>query len=509
MKRFYKKECESVCEYTLPDYMGDVKKILSVSAKAQPSGKFASDGELECSGIVSYDILYSDSEGKLTHAALSSDYDITFSVDSERYLDSFVSATAASPTLRLNGPRKLTAKSVVTNNLTLMLEDAVTTAGSAFADGFSPEVDRRSLQVEGRIFSSRSEREYAEEAERLADVIADDVEIIATSGAVRILESEAVDGAVKVKGEMIITVIVRTREQPPFAIRKTVPFEQNVDFATLTPGMAVSSDALLSSVSAGVADDGAEGSVVTVNAICEITCMTAENREVTPIVDAYLKNRDTDGTYRDFSYTELLGMGSLDNSFEASVMRSEVGCEDIRDVIYAAFTLRDVEYKVVKGGLDISANATVCAVACEINDKNEPQYLPLKFSSPMQLGVNCGFPIPEGAEIELELIPIDARHTILEDKITFKCSLTLKWSVAKNHTVRVMSECNVVSASDSPQNKSTVTVYYPDSEESLFDIAKRFHTTCAKIAGDNSLSDATFSSRDSATSLGIKKLIIR
>ena len=204
-----------------------------------------------------------------------------------------------------------------------------------------------------------------------------------------------------------------------------------------------------------------------------------------------------------------MGAGTSEESFEVSVMRGEVGCENIRDVLSASFELRDVEYKAVKGGLDVSANAAITAIACEINDKNEQQYIPVKLTSAVQFGINCGFAIPSDAEIELFLTPVEARHSILEDKITLKCSVMARWSVAKKHVARVMTECNVTSEVDYPQSKSTITVYYPDADESLFDIAKRFHTTRAKIAGDNNLSDTTFASSDSVNSLGIKKLIIR
>ena len=509
MKKFYRKECESVSEYFLPDYMGDVKKVLTVSAKAQPSSKFVSEGHLECSGIVSYDILYSDSEGKLTCATVSSDYDISVPIDSDSYIDSLLSSSVSSTSLRLNGPRRLICKSVVSNSITVNQEDSVATLGNAFADGTVPEVERARLNVENRIFSAKKEREYAEEAERLANVTANDVEIIATSGAVRILESEPQDGAVKVKGEMIITVILRTVDQPPFAIRKTVPFEENVDFSAFTPGMQVVSEANLTSVSAGVADDGGVGSVVTVSAICEAWCVAAENREITPIKDAYLKNRDTETTYRDISYTELVGMGSSEEAFELAIRRDEVGCEKIRDVLTVGFELRDVEYKVDRSSIEISANAHVSGIACEINDNDAEQYIPIKFTSPITLRIGSGASIPENAEIELSLTPVEARHTVLEDQITLKCSVGVRWSVSRVSTARVLSECNLVGDMEYPPARSTITVYYPEGDETLFDIAKRYHTTRAKIAADNDLSEATVATSGAISSLGIKKLIIR
>jgi hypothetical protein len=53
-------------------------------------------------------------------------------------------------------------------------------------------------------------------------------------------------------------------------------------------------------------------------------------------------------------------------------------------------------------------------------------------------------------------------------------------------------------------------VYYPESKESLFSVAKKFHTTSAKIAEDNKLSAETLAGYNKDGTLsGVKKLIIR
>ena len=64
-------------EYILPDYLGEIKKILTSSAEIRPAAKYSSDDGTESSGIVVYDVLYTDSEGKLSSASFTSDYDLT------------------------------------------------------------------------------------------------------------------------------------------------------------------------------------------------------------------------------------------------------------------------------------------------------------------------------------------------------------------------------------------------------------------------------------------------
>ena len=57
---------------------------------------------------------------------------------------------------------------------------------------------------------------------------------------------------------------------------------------------------------------------------------------------------------------------------------------------------------------------------------------------------------------------------------------------------------------------SVVTVYYPDASESLFSIAKRFHTSVGEIAESNRLSENVFASFGAPVgNFEVKKLIIK
>ena len=506
MNKIYQKECESSCEYSLPDYMGDVKKILTVSALAIPSGKFASDGEAEFSGVVSYELLYADSEGKLTRLVTSSDYDVSVPIDPS-YVDSASDVGISNVAVRLTGPRKLTLKSVVSSSVKVSASDEVACGGSAFSEGNSPEVLTKTLSRENMIFASSAEREYAEEAEHLNGIAPDDIEIIATSGAVRILESVVGEGGVTVRGELIITSIVRTEEQPPFAIRKTVPFEETVTLEGLTPDMQVLSDGYLTSVTSGVAED-AEGSVITVNAIAELTCVAASNSEITVTEDAYLKNRDTVGEYENYSYFELVCTSSAESSFAVSVPRDELGLENTRNILTLGADVRSADKKIERTGFEISGDAAFSGIACEIGEDGSIAYSPVKFVAPYRINVNCGCQIPENAVIDCRASVIDVEHSLDSEKLLANVLVKVGYRVANPHSVKRMTTCNIVGENEYFNGKSHITVYYPEDNESLFSIAKKFHTTSEKLATDNKLSEPTLAS-GSVASAGIKKLIIR
>lgn len=509
MNSIYQKECESSCEYTLPDYMGDVKKILTVSSTTIPSGKFVGEGSVDFSGIVSYDILYSDSEGKLTKITTSSDYDVSQTVDIEKYNDSAAECRVASSSIRLSGPRKMALRSSLILTVRVSESEDICCAGDAFDDEEMLEVAKKTVNLETVLFASSPEREYAEEAAKIAAVVPDEVEIIGTSGSVRIIESTPADGGVTVKGELIITSIIRTDEQPPFAIKKVVPFEENISLEGVSADMQVLADGYLTSVTTGLAEE-ADGCSVTVNAICELDCIAGSNTSLSINTDAYLKNKDTECEYEDFGYTELVAMANCEQSVVYDVPRAEIGCENAREILMLTGEVKSIDKKAVGGRLMLSGDIAISGVACEINEENSVAYIPVKFNFPFETNVNTSCQIPEESLIECFVTCVDADSALDSQMLSVKCALKIRYRVAKKMNVKRLKSCVASGEEEYSAVSSRITVYYPDDKDTLFGIAKKFHTSSAKIAADNNLSEPASATPDSADSLlGVKKVIIR
>ncbi len=505
MIKTVRKECESSSEYILPDYLGDVRKILSVSASATPAGKFVSDGEMHISGVVNYNIMYSDSENKLSNIETSSDYDISIKVPND-YIDASADTRVANFNIRLSGPRKLTAKSMVRTSAVLSQDDEVVCTGSAFSDGRTPELLKETVRTEKILFGTSGEREYAEEAERVA-AAPDSIEIVTSSGIVRINESISVEGGVEVRGEVVITAIVSVDGAAPFAIKKSVPFNEVVTIENATPDMQPSVDAVISSVSAAAAEDS-DGTLISVSAILEFNASLAFNNDVEVVLDGYLKECETSATYSDYNYNELVCMGNSEEHFDSDVDRTEVGCDDVQEILCVFADVRSCESECVNGFGNIKGDISVTAVACQINENSECQYVPVKFTVPYNINVNNNCRLPDGTQFECKVSVAGIDCLLDASVISCSCTLLTEYHAYVPRCVKTMSECSAVADSDYSNEPSVITVYYPEVSESLFDIAKRYHRSASEIAEDNKLAVTT--SLSSASILdGVKKLIIR
>lgn len=509
MNRKLKKECESTCEYILPDYMGDIRKVLVSRAKVLPTGRFFTDGTLEVAGMVEYEILYADSENKLTAVNASSDYEIKCALDSERYIDSVDESAVTGLSVRITGPRKMVMKANIKSEISVSENSHISVAGDVFDGAHEPECTVSKIDILESLNKGGQEREYAEEAERLPGVASDDIEILTTSGSVRILEAVSVDGGVRIKGELIVLALVRTPDQPVIAIRRVIPFEETVEIEGVTADMPATADGYITSASCGVNSDG-EDSVIVVNVICEYNASAFGNSSLEVVTDAYLKDFEVDSKYSTLEYEALEAGGVYDIQINKSVSRESLGLLDASEIIFFSAEPRNVFCENAEGRMKICGEIAISGVACENNVDGSKGYIPVKTQVPFEEYVNFNCQISADAVIDLSLSCVDAEGMLDAENMYMKVTLKAKATALKNDKIMRLEECVCGDKVEKKASLSRITVYYPDKDDTLFNVAKRFHTTVEKLALDNSLAESAVATMESGDSLfGVERLIVR
>jgi hypothetical protein len=140
---------ESVGEYPLPDYNGDVKRVLMISPQVSPVGKYMNESALEFSGNVFYDVVYLDSENNISRAQFSTDYELAIKQDAESYRDSSIVTDISSYNVRLVGPRKFSVKASLVSDVRVLESKTVEIMGDA-----AELEDVETLCAEANVLSS-------------------------------------------------------------------------------------------------------------------------------------------------------------------------------------------------------------------------------------------------------------------------------------------------------------------------------------------------------------------
>ena len=515
MENTFQKECgadavytESSCEYVLPDYQGDVKKILSAEAKVTPSGKFVGSSDVEFAGIVAYEVLYADSEGKLTNASFTSDYEVSLPISEEGYLDAAADTTVQNLSLRLSGPRKITAKCALATRVSLRESETIGVNGTAFEDGHTPETREAPIMIRSRAFGSGGEREYADEMARLDGIPPEEVEVIAAGGSVTVNHAEGVEGGVLLQGTITFTAIVRGGDQPPFGIKKEIPFEEMIPIEGTAARTAATAGGRLTSVSTAVNADPEGGSVITVSGVAEYTAATDQNIPISIVTDAYLKEAESDAGYRDFRYEEFLASTTEPLTLNGAYTPKED--EDIlRDIFLTTAEIRMSEKSAEKNLVTLGGDCTFRTVGCIVAEDGGVSYGNVKFTTPFTASVKLPVNLPTDAKIECTLVPTDATAKLNGDTVEAECRAVCTLTVGEEKSVRILDSLQVGAPYEDAGHETKITVCYPAPEDTLWSVAKRYHTSVTKVAIDNALTEEVMSHAGESESLaGTRKLFI-
>ena len=498
---------ESQVDYSLPDFLGDVRKILFTEAALRPSGRFVGGDEVELSGVVVYKVVYSDSEGNLSSAEFTSDYDYSVKCSADCYKDSVCDTKISAYSIRLVGPRKISARSSLVGSVRLSEEAALSVSGSAFDGDHMPEVSTKTVNIRCSQPSSVNEREFAEEITRLDGVIADEVSVVYSNAEIAVDSVSAEDGLATVKGKLRLVCCVRIDDQPAYSVEKSINVEESVNFDGLKSDMKLIPELTVTSLKSTVNPDET-GCAIVMNAIVEYCILGEGNDSLELVTDGYLKTCATENSYESFNYQLLSDLLTFKESHSAEIMRGEVEGENIREIILMSATPKVESVECHENLVTICGEVRYSGVASDLCE-DKILYIPVKFSSPFCINVNNDCQNCENIQAEVRLSARAATASLDPTKLYVGCVLEGSVTLSCDLSERVLSSSHAKEGEVFMTAGCSITVYYPTDEDTLFSVAKRFHTSCLKVARDNDISERVFASENPEGKLtGIKKLLI-
>lgn len=499
---------ESQTDYVLPDYLGDVRKILYTEAILRPSGRFAGGDEVEFSGVVVYNLIYLDSEGGLSSVEFTSDYDYSVKCSGEGYVDSVANTVVSSYAVRLIGPRKLSAKASLVGSVRLSESCTVSTIGDAFDGELEPEVNMGSVSIRNDKLSTTAEREIAESVARLEGAIADEVRMVHSYAECSVDSVTAEENSACVKGRLRLLAVIKNGDEPAYGVEKTVSLEESVDFEDGLAGlMGLIPHLTVSSLKTNInADD--QGCELVMSAIVETYVVGEGNGSVDLMLDGYLKEYPTDNSYDDFEYTCLRSVTDIKDAHTAEIPRSEIESEGLREIVFLSSTPKVEDITCENGAVNIQGEIRYSGIASEmVNEKIT--YTGIKFTSPFSINVNGSCQNSDNLDFDVEIYTTNTGAMLDAEKLYASCDIVGVLTVSEEGCRRVLNSMARREDEEYKSDEARITVYYPSPADTLFSVAKRYRTSMVKVAQDNDITESLFSSDNPSGNLhGIKKLII-
>lgn len=498
---------DSSTDFLLPDYNGNVKKLLYTSAELRPSGKFADGDSVEFSGIVVYDVIYLDSDDIISSVSFTSDYDYSVKCSSEKYKDSYADTKISNYSFRLNGPRKISAKASIVGSVKLTEADEISLGGTAFNGNYEPELDERVVKLQKTLVSQTKERDFAESIATLDGSAHEDVTVIFSHAESMCDSMEYSDGEINLKGRIRIIAVIKNDDEPLFTVEKFIPFEEmlvieNADeYMKFIPELAISS--LTSNVNA--TENGCD---VVVSVILELSVIGEGNYRQNMVVDSYLKSHQTENEYENFSYNEVENVFSTRLNHACELSKGELEAQGLREILFLTATPKIENTEFAEDSIIIRGEMKYQGVATEMREDDKVGYITLKHSAPFEISIPT-----ECSECNLRF---DTRVFTHSSSASFDLNNIYLSSVIDSYVTainagneKILKSATVKDDSPIEANGSHITVYYPSESETLFEVAKKFHTSKSRIATNNLISQEVFADDNpKGKLLGVKKLII-
>ncbi len=506
LSKLQEQSAESGADFILPDYLGDVRKILYTETVIGPSGKGRADGGEEYYGTLNHNIMYLDSDGKPCGTSFTSDYEL-FARCPDGEGEIFGDVRITSSSIRLIGPRKFSAKATLTVAPYSLTEEVLSVDGDAFSGENEPESLTRVMNFAQMMDTEPVEREYAECLERLEGRIADEVQVLYSGADICVNEVQFTDGGASLSGTLNVYAVIVDSDAQTYLAEKSIPVEERISVDAIGENMELIPICSVASLVTRInADD--TGCEVVCSVVAEYAISADYNGNVPVVTDAYLKEADTENKYSDLRCTSFVEKIKINESGVCTLPKETVCQDPIRDVMIISIQPR-LEDTVCEGcDLVLRGELKFTGIASVVTEEGNVSYSPLKFISPFELCLRAENPFSESSVPDVFIEGPMPSAVLDEDSLVVNYKLHGWVRVMENKSLRRLSSCNIVEGFAKPRQKGRITVYYPEPQDTLFSVAKKYHTSVSKVAWDNSLT-ASVSAGDGEDSLsGVKSILI-
>jgi len=464
-------------EFVLPDYIPEIRKLLLCRASVLPEGKFISDSTVDISGSVTYLVIYTDDEGKLCSTPLSSSYEASVAMPNVSS-SVFVDTTVEAVTPRVSAPRRLSIKSRLKSR-------AISTQGKEIKENITPcsAADEMYLERQKKTLDAFEIATCSLGNIRMSDKFdmqgISKAEPLWCDATLAIYEYKAQNRSISVRADVTVKCICRG-ENDIFTLTKTLPLAEELECEECKTGSMVRVQGRCVSLSISNELNG-DTSQLFFDICCELEAEAVVKKEAELTVDCYSTKYESTSSYKDIEAYSVAKMSSCGFTFSEAVKRKAADSAQILDQM-ATPVCEKAEIK----GKKLILGGKLLLDTVEQGSTEQTEYfsnsyeLPFKYES--ELAEQVGDCVIR-ASFDIGNLSLRADS----EKLYITAELYPSFTVLEKTRARVLDSAVLDKDSEIKNDASCVRVYFPKGSDTLWEVAKKYHTTVNKITQDNEL----------------------
>ena len=472
---------DAVCDYSMPQYYPEVRKIVSATASVLPDTKFLSGNSLEFGGNVSFNVLYIGEDSSLTSLVCTTDYSekVTLPKEIRAVDETNINVSVSDCTIRVTAPRKISLKAKITAEVTSDTELPVSytvTAGEKAAD-MSVRATVKTLQ---RKIPSMSRASATQSCSATGDFsVSPGTKVLSCPAVVNIRETVKKNSAVTVHGDICVKCLCFTDRGVYSPYKFKIPFEEAVHIDKLGEGDVICALGRVAALS--VSEEGEASGNYKAEAEFDITCKCLKKYETNIIEDAYSTAWDI--TEQRCDTLPLSPVAHLNSSLSVNgVGKRKTRPEKNEYLIDIDLYPRFNKAEVIDGKAIFTGSTFAKAyIACDGDVICEEFSLPLRYECP---AMTCG----EGDIIYSAFCNATDSSARLEgDTIAVNGELSMCLEAYIKSALSAVTQLDVDCTSQKKNDTPCIKVIYPEESESVWNIAKKRRADIDSIERVNSV----------------------
>ena len=470
---------EAGCDYAMPDYQPEVRRLLRVKATVLPPASYVGAGKAEFAGTVRYDILYSGNDGALYSATTSEAYQLSAPLDKDADVDysdellAFCDPQVELLTGRVTAPRKL--------SLRCRLRGQIKAYGRhRLCERILGEVSEGSLQrLAGESQCAALTRCVSESVTLSEELSADghvgELRVILGEAAMTVSEAVSSAEGVGCRGEatLKITACCEGEDPAPFILSKRVPFSVMVPADGFTPDMCCRARGCCTEMTCTVTEDGR----ILVDLSGVVMAEGQGNLPVHYTADLYSTEREDKAIFEEYRFpraARCIGGNFTQSIYEPLASFGLAPDCEVLDVDASA-TVSSVSYD--KGKWVIAGDTRMALLTREGGEYATHELgLPFRYEAEGE----GGEPMLATADVTMT----SGRARAEGGRLSVECEMAVSGRICVAGTLTALCQVEFGDRIDKPQE---MVVAFPERGESLWSVAKRYHAPVAELARANAV----------------------
>lgn len=476
-------------DFSLPDYCPDIKRILKCQVYPQINAKNITSDRLDVEGISIVRLIYVDAiKNTIRCCEYKEPFSTSFNMDSpEENAMAFIKTKVEYMNCRAISPRRLDIHGAfsICAKICSKLEQEVVN-GIEEDDIQQKKEDRIISNVVGignQQFSVNETLEVGSEKPKIETIIRNSISLT-------IKDTKAIANKLIIKADALLKILYLSDLDVGNveSIEYTVPISQIID----VPGVDESSLCdinmeLLNSDVRAKSDSFNEENLVSLDLKIAAMVIAYESRDLQVVADVYSTKYNLDVGYKQISIPKLVSFVSEVYTNKNNVDISGEGVSEIIDVFNEVIM---VNAKSENGKINFKGKMNICILA--IDDKGEPFYIERMMDFEHEKDWD-GKTDNISCDVVASLISIDFRIST-KNSIEIKIAINLKATIISMDNFKVVN--NISADEENPRRKdASLTIYYADAGESIWNIARNYCTSVDAIKLENDLSEDVLQKR--------------